>query len=61
MHKYMKKQQVEKMFRNDIKNINIIDKQMERIYWVQLLNFLNRNGGITQQQYNCLIDEKICN
>ena len=39
MHKYMKKQQVEKMFRNDIKNINIIDKQMERIYWVQLLNF----------------------
>ena len=31
MHKYMKKQQVEKMFRNDIKNINIIDKQMERI------------------------------
>ena len=61
MHKYMKKQQVEKMFRNDIKNINIIDKQMERIYWVQLLNFLNRNGGITQQRYNCLIDEKICN
>lgn len=66
MKKFLKKQQVEKMFENDMSIINsrlnnLNPEQVEMFYWSQFLSSLYKNKGISKRQYNEWSYEKICN
>lgn len=66
MKKFLKKQQVEKMFENDMSIINsrlnnLNPEQVEMFYWSQFLSSLYKSKGISKRQYNEWSCERICN